>query len=106
MAYRLSGDNLRPLLARAAKEGRRLRESRGVIVDVGALLWLVEIRNVARRPMSFVVHGGEWAAAERAASRLGLTVAGTFHSHVVSAPVPGRGDIRGATAGDLMLIID
>jgi proteasome lid subunit RPN8/RPN11 len=104
--YRLDESNLGPLLARALKEARRHREIAGLLVDSGTSLWLVELRNTSRRRGTFVLHRGDWAAAERAAKRLGFTVAGTFHSHVVSEAVPSPGDIRGAIDGELMLILD
>jgi proteasome lid subunit RPN8/RPN11 len=106
MAYRLDEYNLRPLLKRANAEGKRLREIAGLLVDSGTFLWLVEIRNTSKSPASFVLHRGDWAATERASKRLGFTIAGTFHSHIVSAPIPGEGDIRGAIDGELMLIFD
>ena len=55
---------------------------------------------------SSCLHRGDWRAIERSADHLGLEMAGTFHSHVASEPIPGGGDIRGAHEGDLMLILD
>jgi len=83
-----------------------LREICGIIVDNGVFLSLVETRNIRKRPLGFIIHGGDWNRIGRAAGALGWEFAGTFHSHVVSAPVPSRGDLAGAIEGHLMLILD
>jgi len=106
MDHRLDERNLGSLLGRASREAKRHREIAGLLVDSGTFLWLVELRNTSRRPGSFALHRGDWASARRAAKSLGFTIAGTFHSHIVSAPVPSPGDIRGAIDGELMLILD
>jgi len=98
--------NVATLALRAGRAAKKHREICGLVVDHGAVIRLVETRNKSRRAGSFWIHGGDWKALEKAATLLGSRVIGTFHSHIVSPPVPGPGDIRGAIDGHVMLILD
>jgi proteasome lid subunit RPN8/RPN11 len=104
--YVVARHQIERLFRRARVSARSLREIAGLIVADGCYLSLIELRNTSRRPGSFQLHRGEWHKVEKACAVLGLRVAGSFHSHVVSDATPSNGDIRGATDGDLMLIFD
>jgi hypothetical protein len=52
-----------------------------------------------------VIHRADGRAIERASKILGCSIVGTFHSHVLAPGIPGRGDLRGAYTGHLMLIV-
>jgi proteasome lid subunit RPN8/RPN11 len=98
--------DLQKLLRKALINARSLREIAGLIVGAGRFLSLIEVRNTARRLGSFQLHLGDWRKVKQACKTLGLSVSGTFHSHVASDAIPSRGDIEGANDGDLMLILD
>jgi len=98
--------NLRDVAVRARRAARRLNEVAGILVDFGGVVRLVETRNQSKRAMSFWIHHRDWNLVERATTALGSKIVGTFHSHVVSDPVPAESDIRGARSGDIMIIID
>ncbi len=105
-SYVIFEREVKKLLKKALTRAQSLREIAGVIVSNGGFLSLIEIRNTAKRVGSFRLHRGDWHKVERACEILGFKVAGTFHSHVASDPIPGRGDIEGANHGQLMLILD
>ena len=67
---------------------------------------LVPVINTSTRKGSFAMHRREWSRIERAARVIGASVAGTYHSHLLSEARPGDGDLQGACDGDLMLILD
>jgi proteasome lid subunit RPN8/RPN11 len=103
--YVVAGESFDRAVARARKLAKKDTEICGLIVRCGDVLHLVETRNVTERPFSFVIHRGDWKAIEGAAEVLGFSIAGTFHSHVLSPAIPGCGDLAGAYSGHLMLII-
>jgi proteasome lid subunit RPN8/RPN11 len=82
------------------------KEVCGLLVDNGFFLEMLEVRNVSRRPGSFLLSLSGVRKLERGASLLGNTVVGSFHSHVVGLAKPGKTDIQGSTDGEFMLIID
>ena len=82
------------------------RETCGLLIDSGYAIELVAVRNTARRPGHFVFDARQVRALQRAARLIGHEVLGTYHSHPVSPPRPGRGDIEGTLNDSLMLIID
>ena len=102
---------LRKQLDREKKEAsivsrREDREICGLIVDNGYFLELVRLKNKTRRIGGFSFYKNEVKEIEKAVQKIGNKIVGTFHSHIISAPEPGRGDIEGAEEGALMLIID
>jgi proteasome lid subunit RPN8/RPN11 len=106
MPYRMRRSELRKLTTKAVKLSNDLHEICGLLVDNGYFLQLVEVRNTCRRPCSFCLHGGDIRVVEKACDRLNSRVVGTFHSHIVSPAKPGKGDIDGASDGNLMLVLD
>jgi proteasome lid subunit RPN8/RPN11 len=98
--------NVKEMTVLAKRAARRSREVCGLLVDHGTHVRMVQTRNKSRRPGSFWIHGGDWRKIENAAVVLGSRLIGTFHSHIVSPPVPGKGDIRGAINGQTMVIFD
>lgn len=92
------------------KEARRVAQDGtevcGMIVDTGAHLSLVPVKNVSRRPGSFVLSAQDVRRIVRAAEVLGQNVVGTFHSHPAYFAKPGPSDIASAPDGSLLLILD
>ncbi len=82
------------------------KEVCGLLVDNGFFLQMLEVRNVSRKPGSFILSLSDARELERAASLLGNKVVGSFHSHVFGIAKPGKTDIQGARDGEIMLIID
>jgi proteasome lid subunit RPN8/RPN11 len=98
--------HIREFLHMASRKAEAHREICGVIVDNGWLLELVRLPNRTRRRGGFLTVHMDLKLVEQATRRLGHRVVGSCHSHPVSATKPGPGDIRGAEAGSLMLVID
>jgi proteasome lid subunit RPN8/RPN11 len=97
----------RDVLRRAVRLARaEHKEVCGLLVDNGFFLQMLEVRNVSRRPGSFVLSLSDARKLERAASLVGNKVVGSFHSHVLGLAKPGKTDIHGSHDGEIMLIID
>jgi proteasome lid subunit RPN8/RPN11 len=106
VGHSVFAEQVRAMLKRAARKADDGREICGLLVSNGHCLELVRTKNKAKGPGSFQLPRRQCARIERAASRLGHRVVGTFHSHPISPAVPGEGDIRGVRAGwPLMLIL-
>jgi proteasome lid subunit RPN8/RPN11 len=104
--YVIVGKHLRDFLKLAIKTAEPGgMEICGVIVSNGYCLDLVLTRNKSKHPGSFLLPSGQIRKIRRAARRLNHRIVGTFHSHPFSEVDPGESDIRGARAGDLMLIL-
>ena len=104
--FEICGSDLVRCQRKALRQARSLREICGVLVAKGRFLFLVETRNAETRLGSFKINRREFLALVRNARGLGCKVVGTFHSHVASDPIPSSGDLQGANAGELMLILD
>ena len=94
MPVRLYARDVRSTVAGARRAARRLREVCGLLVDHGGLVRMVPTPNRSKEPCSFWIGRQDWRRVEKAAVTLGSRVVGTYHSHVVSHPVPGAGDLR------------
>ncbi|MBI5095899.1 MAG: Mov34/MPN/PAD-1 family protein [Candidatus Hydrogenedentes bacterium] len=105
MPFRILAKEIRPLMRKAVRLSREHREICGVIVENGYFLHLIEVRNKSKCPGSFWLHFGDVNRVDNACQRLGNTIVGTFHSHIIGAE-PSRPDIAGADHGQLMLILD
>jgi proteasome lid subunit RPN8/RPN11 len=93
------------LACRSAQEAAGT-EICGLIVDTGLHLSFIQTRNVSRRVGSFVLSRPDVRRIVAAAKILGQEVVGTFHSHPVGVPTPGRTDIVHAVDDSLMFIFD
>jgi proteasome lid subunit RPN8/RPN11 len=82
------------------------KEVCGLLVDNGYFLEMLEVKNVSRRPGSFLLSLRDARKLEQAASLVGNKVVGSFHSHVLGLAKPGKADIQGSQDGEIMLIID
>ena len=102
----MEGRSVRAITTRARRLSKSLREVCGLLVDHGGLVTLIETRNKSKRPCSFSIHSGDRKSIGQAAARLGSRVVGTFHSHLASDPIPGKGDLNGAVDGQVMVIVD
>ena len=63
------------------------------------------LTNADRSPSSFTVDPDEHFAALRHAEGNGWSIAGAFHSHPRTAPVPSPADVRGALDPDWVHVI-
>ena len=70
------------------------------------ILRLRFLRNRSDRPGHFEIAAAELSAMRRGPHRSQQSIVGTFHSHPLTQAVPGRGDVRHATVGHLMLVYD
>jgi proteasome lid subunit RPN8/RPN11 len=105
--HRFLKRQFRDLLRRAVRVAKsEQREVCGFLVENGFFLQTVEVKNVSRRRGNFVLSRTGARDVQRAASRLGSRVVGTFHSHVFGLAKPGESDIQGANRGELMLVFD
>lgn len=64
------------------------------------------LKNHSDLPGHFEIDTTELSAVRRGSNKSSWNFVGTFHSHPVSYALPGRGDLRYATMGHLMLIYD
>jgi proteasome lid subunit RPN8/RPN11 len=64
------------------------------------------LRNRSNRPGHFDIAADELSAMRRGPHPSRQSYVGTFHSHPLTEAVPGKGDVRHATVGHLMLIYD
>lgn len=103
---RLHRRELRRLMSRAVGKAGRGWEICGLLIDNGYFLQMRETRNLSRKQGSFVLDFREINMIRRSSERLGLKVAGTFHSHISWFAKPGEADIQGADDGALMLVMD
>ena len=106
--HRLDKTHYAKLLRQACRSAREAAgtEICGLIVDTGFHLSFVQTRNVSRRVGSFVLSRPDVRRIVAAAKILGQEVVGTFHSHPVGVPTPGRTDIVHAVDDSLMFIFD
>ena len=86
---RLRRSDIRVLMSKARVCAKEAREICGLLIDNGHFLQVRETRNISRRRGSFRLDMREIDALCRASEKLGLKVAGTFHSHIVGSPAPG-----------------
>ena len=116
---RMFGGNWRAMHAFLKSEFRRflreaVRVSRqvsgteicGLLIDTGVHLSFIQTRNASARAGSFAFSPPEVRRIEAATKVLGYKVVGTFHSHPVGFPIPGKSDICHAVDDDLMFLFD
>src|SRR5438093_2036321 len=77
-----------------------------VLCAPSGVLRLRFLRNRSERPGHFEILAAELSAMRRRLNGSRRSLVGTFHSHPLTHAVPGRGDVRHAMVGDLMLIYD
>lgn len=82
------------------------REICGLILKTDSFLELIQVRNKAKRSGGFAFYFGEVRAVAKKASLKGHEIVGTFHSHPVGLPKPGRLDLCSTLDDSLMLIFD
>jgi proteasome lid subunit RPN8/RPN11 len=65
-----------------------------LLCDAKGQLQLVFLPNQSKRPSCWLLSTADLRGAAKAAAERGLTLLGTFHSHVVGHAVPGPRDLR------------
>ena len=78
----------------------------GLLIDTGAHVAFVQTRNISVRMGSFAFSAPEVRRVVTATKVLGQEVVGTFHSHPVGVPTPGKSDIEHAIDDSLMFLFD
>lgn len=96
------------LLREAVRASRRVSgtEICGLLVDTGIHLSFIQTRNTSARVGSFAFSPPEVRRIVAATKLLGQKVVGTFHSHPVGLPAPGKSDIEGAVDDSLLFLFD
>lgn len=96
------------LLREAVRVSRHVpgTEICGLLVDTGVHLSFIQTRNASARVGSFAFSPPEVRRIVAATKLLGQKVVGTFHSHPVGLPIPGKSDIYYADDDDLMFLFD
>jgi proteasome lid subunit RPN8/RPN11 len=73
--------------------------------DSGAIRFVYGLTNVDHSPSRFTVEPTEHYRAWKHAEANGWTIAGSFHSHPRSEPVPSPSDIAGALDPDWLYVV-
>jgi proteasome lid subunit RPN8/RPN11 len=82
------------------------REICGLILSNSYFLELVQVRNKIKRGGGFAFYFSEVRAIRKFAELCKHEIVGTFHSHPVGLPQPGRADLYTAVDDSMMLIFD
>ena len=97
-------DNASRLAGKSAKINGT--EICGLLVDNGFFIELVHVRNKSRRGGGFSFYLNEIRAIQKMAKTFDHEILGTFHSHPVGLPEPGKSDRTYALDNSVMLIFD
>lgn len=73
--------------------------------DAAGLRMAFALTNTDASPVQYTVAPEEHFGALQFAERRGLTISGSFHSHVASSPVPSAADVAGALDPEWLYLI-
>src|SRR5512138_2697259 len=76
----------------------------GLILYNGHQCELVQVRNKAKRGGGFAFYYSEVRCIQKIAEVCQHEIVGTFHSHPVGLPQPGKTDLQNAVENSIMLI--